>query len=115
MRVAHAQQQQQQQQQYLKTNERDVTSAVVDARGGCLVNKYWGVSLEIPEGALPPGVRQEVYFVISDPRLCENAPPLDLENGACHYIFLPFNIIDASVHTYSAGLGDGTNFIYKYA
>lgn len=74
----------------MKTNERDVTSAVVDARGGCLVNKYWGVSLEIPEGALPPGVRQEVYFVISDPRLCENAPPLDLENGACDYFFLRF-------------------------
>lgn len=83
--MSKKQQQQQQEQQpqphYMKTNERDVTSAVVDARGARLVNEYWGVSLEIPEGALPSGVRQEVYFVISDPRLCENAPPLDLENG----------------------------------
>lgn len=94
--IRKQQQVQEQQQQssssssvYMKTNERDVTSAVVDARGARLVNEYWGVSLEIPEGALPVGVRQEVYFVISDPRLCENAPPLDLENGA----------FDASVHT----------------
>lgn len=64
-----------------RPNDRDVTSAVVDHKGGLLVNDYWGVSLEIPENALPHGVRQEIYFVITDPRLCENAPPLDFENG----------------------------------
>lgn len=62
-------------------NERDMTCAVVDHRGAILVNQYWGVSLEIPENALPEGIQQEIYFVISDPRLCENAPPLDFENG----------------------------------
>lgn len=62
-------------------NSRDVSSAIVDSRGGRLVNQYWGVSLEIPEDAVPEGVKQEVYFVITDPRLCDNAPPLDLENG----------------------------------
>lgn len=66
---------------YTRASKRDVTSAVVDFRGGRLVNEYWGVSLDIPEGAIPEGVRQEIYFVISDPRLCDNAPPLDLENG----------------------------------
>lgn len=62
-------------------NSRDVTCAVLDHRGGLLVNDYWGVSLEVPENALPPGVEQQLYFVITDPRTCENAPPLDLENG----------------------------------
>lgn len=66
---------------YTRASKRDVTSAVVDFRGGRLVNEYWGVSLDIPEGAIPEGVRQEIYFVISDPRLCDNTPPLDLENG----------------------------------
>lgn len=65
----------------MRVNERDVTRAVVDRRGARLVNDYWGVSLEVPEGALPPGVIREIYFAISDPRLCENAPPLDMENG----------------------------------
>lgn len=66
---------------YIQANSRDVTSAVVDHKGGKLVNEYWGVSLEIPEYAIEEGLRQEVYFVITDPRLCEHAPPLDLENG----------------------------------
>lgn len=71
---------------YLQANSRDVTSAVVDCNGARLVNEYWGVSLEVPPNALPTGVRQEIYFVITDPRLCENAPPLDLENGTRHCI-----------------------------
>lgn len=69
-------------------NSRDVTSMVLDHRGGLLVNKYWGVSLEIPENALPYGTQQEIYFVITDPRTSENAPPLDLENGTyIHALF----------------------------
>lgn len=66
---------------FLQASSRDVTSAVVDCKGAKLVNEYWGVSLEVPVNAIPEGVRQEIYFVISDPRLCDNAPPLDLENG----------------------------------
>lgn len=62
-------------------SERDITTAVVDRKGAVLVNQYWGVSLEIPENALPEGVEQEIFFVITDPRLCENTPPLDFENG----------------------------------
>lgn len=65
----------------LRSSKRDVTSALVDCKGGRLVNDYWGVSLEIPENAIPQGVQQEIYFVISDPRLCDSTPPLDLENG----------------------------------
>ena len=66
----------------MRPSKRDITSAIVDHRGGTMVNEYWGVSLEIPENALPPGEQKEIYFVISDPRLCEtNGPPLDLENG----------------------------------
>lgn len=73
---------------YIHANSRDVTSAVVDHKGAKLVNEYWGVSLEIPEYAIKEGVRQEVYFVITDPRLCENAPPLDLENGIYFYTYI---------------------------
>ncbi|KAJ8981906.1 hypothetical protein NQ317_007298 [Molorchus minor] len=68
-------------QDFSRPSKRDVTSGVVDHRGGTLVNEYWGVSLEVPEGAIAPGKEKEVYFVISDPRLCDNAPPLDLDNG----------------------------------
>lgn len=71
-------------------NERDITSAIVDYKGAILVNQYWGVSLEIPENALPEGIQQELYFVISDPRLCENAPPLDFENGIWLLTFFSF-------------------------
>lgn len=66
---------------YVQANTRDVTSAIVDSRGGILVNEYWGVTLEVPENAIPQGVKQELYFVITDPRMCQNTPPLDLENG----------------------------------
>ncbi|XP_044740428.1 tight junction protein ZO-1 isoform X3 [Chrysoperla carnea] len=62
-------------------NDVNVTSATVDHRGGRLENKYWGVSLDIPEGAIPEGIQQHIYFVITDPRTCDNAPPLDFENG----------------------------------
>lgn len=67
-------------------NSRDVTTGTVDCEGARLVNEYWGVTLEVPKNAVPEGTRQEVYFVITDPRLCENAPPLDLENGIKFFI-----------------------------
>lgn len=66
----------------MRPSKRDITSAIIDHRGGTMVNEYWGVSLEIPENAIPYGEQKEIYFVISDPRLCTtNGPPLDLENG----------------------------------
>lgn len=77
---------------YIQANTRDVTSAVVDFRGAMLVNEYWGVSLEVPPGAIPEGVKQELYFVITDPRTCQNAPPLDLENGIKFILLLHFII-----------------------
>ncbi|KAK9883620.1 hypothetical protein WA026_001793 [Henosepilachna vigintioctopunctata] len=66
---------------FSRPSKRDVTSAQVDHRGGTLINKYWGVILEVPEGAIAKGDKKEIYFVISDPRLCDNGPPLDLDNG----------------------------------
>lgn len=73
---------------YIQANSRDVTSAIVDARGGILVNEYWGVTLEVPMNAIPEGVKQELYFVITDPRTCQNAPPLDLENGIYQFNYI---------------------------
>ncbi|XP_074027652.1 zonula occludens-like protein polychaetoid isoform X3 [Leptinotarsa decemlineata] len=64
-----------------RPSKRDVTAATVTHKGATLVNEYWGVSLEVPSGAIPKGEERHIYFVISDPRLCDNAPPLDLDNG----------------------------------
>ncbi|XP_041766847.1 uncharacterized protein LOC121590851 isoform X3 [Anopheles merus] len=54
-----------------------------DASGGSLADPIWNVSLQIPPGAIPPGVQQEIYFTVTDPRLSESVggPPLDMENG----------------------------------
>lgn len=68
-------------QDFSRPSKRDITSAIVDHRGATLVNRYWGVSLEVPPGAIPKGEERQIYFVISDPRLCENGPPLDIDNG----------------------------------
>lgn len=93
---------------YVRANQRDVTSAVVDARGATLVNNYWGVSLEIPPDAIPEGVQQEIYFVISDPRLCENSPPLDLENGINLLSFFIPNFL-LLYHSFTIYLVEGAN------
>lgn len=66
---------------FSRPSKRDVTTAIVDSGGATLVNKYWGVTLEVPSGAIPNGEEWQIYFVVSDPRLCDNTPPLDLENG----------------------------------
>ncbi|XP_017847313.2 tight junction protein ZO-1 isoform X3 [Drosophila busckii] len=59
------------------------TRGCFDASGGTLADKLWHVSLEIPPGAIPAGVRQEIYFTVSDPRMGQavGGPPLDMENG----------------------------------
>lgn len=64
-----------------RPSKRDISSAMMDHRGGTLINEYWGVVLEVPEGAIARGEKKEIYFVVSDPRLCDNIPPLDLDNG----------------------------------
>ncbi|XP_049530422.1 uncharacterized protein LOC125948432 isoform X3 [Anopheles darlingi] len=57
--------------------------AIFDAAGGNLCDPIWNVSLHIPPGAIAPGVQQEIYFTVTDPRLSETVggPPLDMENG----------------------------------
>ncbi|XP_058055736.1 tight junction protein ZO-1 [Anopheles bellator] len=56
---------------------------IFDAAGGNLCDPIWNVSLHIPPGAIAPGVQQEIYFTVTDPRLSESVggPPLDMENG----------------------------------
>ncbi|XP_067643044.1 tight junction protein ZO-1 isoform X3 [Eurosta solidaginis] len=63
--------------------ETQTTRGVFDSNGGTLADNVWNVSLIIPPGAIPSGVRQEIYFTVSDPRLGEavGRPPLDMENG----------------------------------
>ncbi|GAB0090724.1 tight junction protein ZO-1 [Sergentomyia squamirostris] len=65
------------------TRQPTTTRGVFDADGGTLVDPQWNVSLEIPKGAIPPGVRQEIYFTVTDPMLseCVGGPPLDMEHG----------------------------------
>ncbi|KAM7359564.1 zonula occludens-like protein polychaetoid isoform 5-T5 [Cochliomyia hominivorax] len=56
---------------------------IFDSNGGTLADNIWNVSLQIPPGAIAPGVRQEIYFTVSDPRMGQavGGPPLDMENG----------------------------------
>ncbi|XP_011188071.2 tight junction protein ZO-1 isoform X3 [Zeugodacus cucurbitae] len=63
--------------------EPTTTRGIFDSNGGTLADAVWNVSLQIPPGAIPTGVRQEIYFTVSDPRLGEavGGPPLDMENG----------------------------------
>lgn len=61
----------------------NTTKGYFDENGGTLEDNVWNVSLIIPPGALPAGIRQEIYFTVTDPRLSESVggPPLDMENG----------------------------------
>lgn len=63
--------------------EPSTSRGVFDSNGGTLADKLWHVSLQIPPGAIPAGVRQEIYFTVSDPRMGQavGGPPLDMENG----------------------------------
>ena len=56
---------------------------IFDENGGTLLDPVWNVSLVIPPGAIPTGIKQEIYFTVTDPRLSESVggPPLDMENG----------------------------------
>ncbi|XP_004529166.1 tight junction protein ZO-1 isoform X4 [Ceratitis capitata] len=63
--------------------EPSTTRGVFDSNGGILADPIWNVSLQIPPGAIQTGVKQEIYFTVSDPRLGKavDGPPLDMENG----------------------------------
>jgi len=63
--------------------EPSTSRGFFDSNGGTLADKMWHVSLQIPPGAIPAGVRQEIYFTVSDPRMGQavGGPPLDMENG----------------------------------
>lgn len=60
---------------------------IFDSSGGTLADPIWNVSLQIPPGAIAPGLKQEIYFTVTDPRLSESVggPPLDMENGWCFF------------------------------
>uniref|UniRef100_A0A1I8NW97 Tight junction protein ZO-1 n=1 Tax=Stomoxys calcitrans TaxID=35570 RepID=A0A1I8NW97_STOCA len=63
--------------------EPSTCRGIFDSNGGTLADNVWNVSLHIPPGAIAPGVRQEIYFTVSDPRMGQavGGPPLDMENG----------------------------------
>lgn len=71
-----------------KTNEvapdgPHTTWGVFDSEGGVLEDRHWGVSLIIPPKAIAPGIKQKIYFTVSDPRLSQRVggPPIDMDNG----------------------------------
>lgn len=56
---------------------------VFNNNGGVLSSIETGVSIIIPQGAIPEGVEQEIYF-----KVCRDnsiLPPLDKEKGECAY------------------------------
>lgn len=59
------------------------TKGCFDEEGGILEDKVWNVSLIIPPGALQRGVKQEIYFTVTDPRMSDavGGPTLDIDNG----------------------------------
>jgi hypothetical protein len=71
-----------------KTNEVEpdgphTTWGIFDSEGGVLEDRQWGVSLIIPPKAIAPGIKQKIYFTVSDPRLSQRVggPPIDMDNG----------------------------------
>ncbi|XP_013186154.2 tight junction protein ZO-1 isoform X3 [Amyelois transitella] len=59
------------------------TWGIFDSEGGVLEDRQWGVSLIIPPKAIAPGIKQKIYFTVSDPRLSQQVggPPIDMDNG----------------------------------
>lgn len=72
---------------YPPIREQTTTRGVFDETGGMLCDEVWNVSINIPKGAIPPGIKQEIYFTVTDPRMSQSVggPPLDMENGWCKY------------------------------
>lgn len=67
----------------LPIREQSTSRGTFDENGGTLCDNVWNVSINIPPGAIRPGVKQEIYFTVTDPRLSQavGGPPLDMENG----------------------------------
>lgn len=59
------------------------TWGIFDSEGGLLEDRSWGVSLLIPPDAILPGVKQKIYFTVSDPRHSQTTggPPIDMDKG----------------------------------
>lgn len=72
--------------------EQTTTRGIFDEMGGMLKCEVWNVSMFIEKGAIPPGVKQEIYFTVTDPRMSQTVggPPLDMENGWCFKNTLKF-------------------------
>lgn len=70
---------------YPPIREQSTTRGVFDENGGTLSDSVWNVSINIPKGAIAPGIKQEIYFTVTDPRMSQavGGPPLDMENGWC--------------------------------
>lgn len=70
--------------------EQTTTRGKFDENGGTLSDNVWNVSINIPPGAIPAGVQQEIYFTVTDPRMSQDVggPPLDMENGWCYLSIL---------------------------
>lgn len=68
---------------YPPIREQTTTHGVFDENGGTLCDEVWNVSINIPKGAIPKGIKQEIYFTVTDPRMSQSVggPPLDMENG----------------------------------
>lgn len=59
------------------------TWGIFDNEGGTLEDRVWGVSLDIPPDAILSGVKQKIYFTVTDPRLSNSVggPPIDMDKG----------------------------------
>lgn len=70
---------------YPPLREQTTTRGTFDEKGGTLNDNVWHVSINIPPGAIPAGVQQEIYFTVTDPRMSHDVggPPLDMANGWC--------------------------------
>lgn len=65
---------------------------IFNSNGGVLSSIETGVSIIIPQGAIPEGIEQEIYF-----KVCRDnsiLPPLDKEKGMCAYC--PFHCNNSS-------------------
>lgn len=68
---------------YPPIRDQTTTRGIFDENGGTLCDDVWNVSINIPKGAIPSGIKQEIYFTVTDPRMSQSVggPPLDMENG----------------------------------
>lgn len=72
------------------------TWGIFDSEGGVLEDRQWGVSLIIPPKAIAPGIKQKIYFTVSDPRLSQRVggPPIDMDNGKALIMKHALNLVE---------------------